>query len=77
MESFRATLQPLRLTVKRQEFLGGGQPNYADYIVFGAFQWARTISDFRLLADDDPVYAWFKRASDLHNGLGRDAPGYY
>lgn len=77
VESFQATLQPLRMTVKRQEFLGGVHPNYADYIVFGAFQWARTISDFRLLADDDPVHTWFERASDLHNGLGRDAPGYY
>ena len=77
LERFRASLRPLRLTFQAQEFLAGGQPGYADYIVFGAFQWARTISDFRLLADDDPIFAWFQRMGDLFDGLGREAPGYY
>ena len=77
VEAFRETLYPLRLTVRGQDFLGGEQPNYADYIVFGAFQWARTVSDFRLLAEDDPVFAWFRRVGDLFDGLGRKAPGYY
>jgi glutathione S-transferase len=77
LESFREALYPLRLTVRGQAFLGGEGANYADYIVFGAFQWARTISDFRLLADDDPVFAWFLRVGGLFDGLGRKAPGYY
>ena len=77
VEAFRATLHPLRLTVRGQDFLGGGAPNYGDYIVFGAFQWARTISDFQLLEDDDPIFAWFQRVGGLYDGLGRDAPGYY
>ncbi len=77
VEAFRAALTPLRLTVRRQAFLGGETPNYADYIVFGAFQWARTISDFRILAEDDPVFAWFLHVGDLFDGLGRKAPGYY
>ncbi|MDP6692346.1 MAG: glutathione S-transferase family protein [Alphaproteobacteria bacterium] len=77
VEGFRAALAPLRLTVRRQAFLGGEQPNYADYTVFGAFQWARTISDFRVLAEDDPVFAWFQRVRDLFDGLGRNSPGYY
>lgn len=77
VEAFRAVLTPLRLTVRRQAFLGGETPNYADYIVFGAFQWARTISDFRILAEDDPVFAWFLRVGELFDGLGRKAPGYY
>ncbi|HJM90779.1 MAG: glutathione S-transferase family protein [Alphaproteobacteria bacterium] len=77
VEAFRAVLTPLRLTVRRQAFLGGETPNYADYIVFGAFQWARTISDFRILAEDDPVFAWFLRVGELFDGLGRKAAGYY
>ena len=76
LEDFRASLHPLRLTVRGQAFLGGGAANYADYIVYGAFQWAHTISDFRLLGDDDPIYAWFQRVGDLFDGLGRTAPGY-
>ena len=77
VEAFRAVLTPLRLTVRRQAFLGGETPNYADYIVFGAFQWARTISDFRILAEDDTVFAWFLRVGELFDGLGRKAAGYY
>ena len=77
LEEFRRSLYPLRLTVRSQCFLGGENPNYADYIVYGAFQWARTISDFRLLAEDDPVFLWFTRVGNLFDGLGREAPGYY
>ena len=51
-------------------------PAYADYIVFGAFQWARAISDFELLAADDPVRAWRGRMLDLFGGLAGRAPAY-
>jgi len=77
LEAYRADLYPLRLTLRGQAFLGGEAPMYADYIVFGALQWARTISAFRLLADDDPIFAWFQRCGELFDGLGRKAPGYY
>src|SRR5260221_8243127 len=53
----RKTIEPLRLTLKTQPYLGGETPNYADYIVFGPFQWAPGVSPFRLLAEDDPVHA--------------------
>ena len=77
LETFRASLNPLRLTVKAAPFVGGEQPAYADYLAFGAFQWARSISPFELLADDDPVAEWFARCLDLYDGLGRRSPGYY
>jgi glutathione S-transferase len=76
MEGFRNSLQPLRMTLKDAPFLGGQQPLYADYLAFGAFQWARVISPFRILAEDDPLKAWFERCPDLHGGFGRSAPGY-
>src|SRR6266702_2106617 len=59
-----------------QDFVSGDAPAYPDYIVFGAFQWARAISDFELLAADDPVRAWRGRMLDLHDGLARRAPAY-
>ena len=74
LPDFRESLTPLRLTVERQDFLGGAAPAYADYIVFGAFQWARAISDYELLAADDPVAAWRGRVLDLFGGLARRAP---
>jgi glutathione S-transferase len=76
VEGFRKTLDPMRLTLKTQAFLGGAAPNYADYIVFGGFQWARAISPFRLLAPDDAIYAWREKMLDAFDGLARKAPGY-
>jgi len=76
LEAFRKSLQPLRMTLSDAPFIGGPAPLYADYLVFGAFQWARTVSPFRLLAADDPLTAWLERCLDLHDGIGRAAPGY-
>jgi glutathione S-transferase len=76
LPQFRASLDPLRRTVERQNFVSGKAPSYADYIVFGAFQWARAISDFELVAADDPVRAWRGRMLDLHDGLARRTPAY-
>ncbi|MCY1507715.1 Beta-etherase [compost metagenome] len=71
LESFAEKLEPLRHMLKFQEFLGGASPLFADYIVFGAFQWARIVSPQRLLQLGDPVTDWFERCLDLHGGLGR------
>jgi glutathione S-transferase len=76
VEGFRKSLEPMRLTLKSQAFLGGESPNYADYIVFGGFQWARVVSPFALLATDDPVYAWRERLLDAFGGMARQSPGY-
>jgi glutathione S-transferase len=65
-------LAPLRLTFKRQPFLGGDTPTFADYIVFGAFQWARVVSPFPVLEAGDGVSDWFERCLDLHGGIGRE-----
>ena len=76
VEGFRKSLEPLRLTLKTQAFLGGDAPNYADYIVFGPFQWARVVSPFKLLNEADPVYAWRERLLDAFDGLARKSPGH-
>jgi glutathione S-transferase len=46
---FRKSLAPLRATLQTQPFLAGATPLYPDYIVFGAFMWARSSSNFELL----------------------------
>ncbi|MER9655936.1 glutathione S-transferase family protein [Mesorhizobium sp. M0152] len=71
LTSFRASLEPLRSTLSYQPFIGGASPLFADYIVFGALQWARIASPYRLLDDGDLVAQWFARCLDLHGGLGR------
>jgi glutathione S-transferase len=76
VEVFRRALEPMRLTLRTQAYLGGAAPNYADYIVFGAFQWARVVSPFKLLAENDPVYVWREKLLDSFNGIARESPGY-
>jgi glutathione S-transferase len=76
VEGFRRALDPMRLTLKTQAYLGGDRPNYADYIVFGGFQWARVVSPFKLLAENDPVHAWRERLLDAFDGMARKSPGY-
>ena len=76
LSAFRDSLAPLRRTVERQKFLAGDAPAYADYIVFGAFQWARAISDFELLAAADPVALWRGRLLDAFGGYARKSPAY-
>ncbi|WP_213738190.1 glutathione S-transferase family protein [Bradyrhizobium sp. dw_411] len=76
VEGFRRALDPLRLTLRSQPFLGGAKPNYADYIVFGGFQWARVVSPFKLLAENDAVYAWREKLLDAFDGMAGKSPGF-
>ncbi len=76
LPAFRDSLTAMRVTLKSQPFFGGAAPMYADYALFGAFQWARCISPFQLLAADDPVAQWRGRLLDAFGGLARGAPGY-
>lgn len=71
VDELSGRLEPMRLVLKRQPFLGGAGPLFADYIVFGAFQWARVCRASSFLAADDPVADWFDRCLDLHGGVGR------
>jgi glutathione S-transferase len=74
--AFRKSLEPMRLTLKTQPFLGGETPDYADYIMFGPFQWARVVSPFKLLETDDPISLWRDKLLDAFDGMARKSPGH-
>jgi glutathione S-transferase len=74
--AIEAFLAPLREVLKHQPFFCGASPAYADYIVFGTFQWARSVSTYLALETDDPLYGWRGRMLDLHDGLGRTVNAY-
>lgn len=76
LASFRENLQPLRSVVATQPFFGGERSLYADYAIFGPFQWARCTSPLVLLDDRDPLRTWFERMLDLFEGLGRNVPAF-
>jgi glutathione S-transferase len=77
LAALRNALEPLRVTLAAQTFIGGEAPLYPDYIVFGSLQWARSIGRTRLLEPGDPVEAWRARLLDAFGGLARNAPGYW
>lgn len=76
VRAFRESLEPLRVVLKSQPWLGGNAPRYADYIIMGHLMWARCISPFRLLSPADPVAEWRARMMGLFGGMAADAPGY-
>jgi glutathione S-transferase len=75
VSEFRQSLEPLRTTLKAQPFVGGSEPNYGDYIVFGGFMWARSVSPFKLLEHADPVAVWRTRMLDRFT-IARGSLGY-
>jgi len=69
-------LTPLKLTLKKQNFMGGDSPGFSDYIVFSSFQWARCISDFSLLQTKDSICEWLEIMLGLHHSLAGETVGY-
>ncbi|HVO15619.1 MAG TPA: glutathione S-transferase family protein [Alphaproteobacteria bacterium] len=76
LAAFKAALTPLRLLLAEQPFVCGAKPAYADYIVFGTFQWARMVSACPLLQGEDAVLAWRERMLDLYGGMGRGVQAF-
>lgn len=67
-------LEPMQTLLKRQAYVCGEQPAYADYILFSIFQWARVMSPQEVLGPEDPLCAWRERMLDLHGGFARNVP---
>jgi glutathione S-transferase len=67
-------LEPMQALLKRQPYVCGELPAYADYILFSIFQWARVMSPHELLAPEDPLSAWRERVLDLFEGFARNVP---
>lgn len=76
LEPFRRSLEPLRATLEEQPYLSGQAPAYPDYIVFSAFQWARSVSPLPVIEREDPLSPWRERMLDLFGGLARSVPAY-
>ena len=72
--TFKQALYPLRKALEIGPFLGGDNPNFSDYAIFGAFMWARVTSSFQLLEFSDPIYNWRERMLLLYDGLAKNAP---
>lgn len=72
--SFASALEPARRVLQDFAWLGGPEPRFADYIVFGSLMWLTVIAGAMPLPADDAVAQWFERCLDLHDGMARQAP---
>ena len=73
---FLKALEPLRQTLRSQNFFGGRTPNFSDYIMVGIFQWMRCGSRLKVFEKSDEVFDYQERLLDLFDGLGRSSPAY-
>ena len=74
LKAVRGALAPLNETLGQQDWFAGDGPAYADFLVFGAFQWARAVSPTGLAEPATPLHAWNERMLGLFDGLGRTLP---
>jgi glutathione S-transferase len=65
--------EPLRQLLRESKWLGGAQPNYADFRALAVFLWTGSIATTPPLTEDDPLRDWLDRGFDLYGGLGRHA----
>ena len=75
-QDLKRVLGFVREMLRAQPFVSGKAPAYADYIIFGAFQWARSISPFVFLDAADPLAAWRDRMCHLYGSLANSVPHY-
>ena len=76
LAKLQKALNTVRPALIERQFIGGHSPCFADYILFGAFQWARVMSPIHMLEQDDAVYIWRERMLDIHGGIARRALGF-
>jgi len=70
------TLEPFRALLRESKWLGGDQPNFADFSALAVFLWTASVATTPPLTEDDPLRDWLDRGFDLYGGLGRH-PGLH
>ena len=74
LERLTRTLEPMQAALKRQAFVCGTAPAYADYILFSVLQWMRVMSPQDIFNSSDPLYGWRSRMLDLYDAFARNTP---
>ncbi|MFD0915672.1 glutathione S-transferase family protein [Pseudahrensia aquimaris] len=72
-DALNKALVPLELTLKKQDFIGGENPQFADYVAFGALQWLRIFTGDTFLPKDNNMARWLNALLDMYDGDGRKA----
>ena len=70
-------LQPIRLILQEQPFLGGNTPDYQDFIAASPLLMTRFVSSLQFFEPTDPIFIWLEKILDLYGGLARNSPTIY
>jgi len=71
-ERLKQVLAPLEAALKRQPYVCGAAPAYADYILFSVLQWARVMSPRVIFDTSEALYSWRERILDLYDAFARN-----
>lgn len=66
-------LAPLAAALNAYPFLGGGAPNFSDYVVAAPLLWGYSLRQDEYFEAPPAVGAWFGRILDLYDGYARRA----
>lgn len=72
LERLQRVLDPMQAALKRQAFMCGAAPAYADYILFSVLQWMRVTSPQDIFNSSEALYSWRNRMLDLYDGFARN-----
>lgn len=68
------TLRSLDAVLSDHAYLGGAEPYWGDYIVFGTLYWPYAVKADHKLPEGTPTAAWFDRLLALYDGYAGSAP---
>lgn len=74
LQRLGVVLEPAQAALKRQPYICGGSPAYADYALFSVLQWARIMSPQEVLAPESPLGVWRERMLGLYDAFARNVP---
>lgn len=72
LERLQRVLEPMQAALKRQAFMCGAAPAYADYILFSVLQWMRVASPQDIFNSSEALDSWRNRMLDLYDGFARN-----
>ena len=67
-------LTPFAETLGDFEYIGGDEPAYSDYVLFGLLKWIDIVSEYPAIDLGSPVGMWFTRLQNRYDAYAANVP---